>query len=83
MEAVSDSGDPWRDDLVTRVWAAAFTLPRAPAQDVGRSSWVRGLMTLGVGGAWIAGAMLVGESLRPRGRKAIGMVQAACASGWG
>lgn len=46
--------------------------------------WARGLTGLGFGGEWTAGAVLIGEVIRPRDRgKAVGMVQAGWALGWG
>ena len=41
-------------------------------------------MGFGFGGEWTAGAVLIGEVIRPRDRgKAVGMVQAGWAIGWG
>ena len=40
-------------------------------------------MGFGFGGEWTAGAVLIGEVIRPRDRgKAVGMVQAGWAIGW-
>ncbi|HEY1610330.1 MAG TPA: MFS transporter, partial [Paraburkholderia sp.] len=60
-----------------------FTLACALAQNFSQLLWARGLMGLGFGGEWTAGAILIGEIIRPRDRgKAVGMVQAGWAIGW-
>ncbi len=54
------------------------------AQNFAQLLWARGLMGLGFGGEWTAGAVLIGEVIRPRDRgKAVGLVQAGWAIGWG
>ncbi len=68
---------------ITIVWFAVFTLACAFAQDYTQLLVARGLMGLGFGGEWTAGAVLIGEVIRPRDRgKAVGMVQAGWAIGW-
>jgi MFS family permease len=69
---------------VTILWFAIFTLICALAQNFTQLLWARGLMGLGFGGEWTAGAVLIGEVIRPRDRgKAVGVVQAGWAIGWG
>ena len=68
---------------ITIVWFAAFTLACAFAQNFTQLLVARGLMGLGFGGEWTAGAVLMGEVIRARDRgKAVGMVQAGWAIGW-
>jgi len=68
---------------ITIVWFALFTLACAFAQNFTQLLVARGLMGLGFGGEWTAGAVLMGEVIRPRDRgKAVGMVQAGWAIGW-
>ncbi len=69
---------------ITILWFAVFTLACALAQNFSQLLWARGLMGLGFGGEWTAGAVLIGEVIRPRDRgKAVGLVQAGWAIGWG
>ncbi|REE85255.1 putative MFS family arabinose efflux permease [Cupriavidus plantarum] len=69
---------------ITIVWFAFFTLLCAFAQNFGQLLWARGLMGLGFGGEWTAGAVLIGEVIRAKDRgKAVGIVQAGWAIGWG
>ncbi|HEV3423669.1 MAG TPA: MFS transporter [Paraburkholderia sp.] len=69
---------------ITILWFAIFTLACALAQNFTQLLWARGLMGLGFGGEWTAGAVLIGEVIRPRDRgKAVGLVQAGWAIGWG
>jgi MFS family permease len=69
---------------ITILWFAIFTLVCALAQNFTQLLWARGLMGLGFGGEWTAGAVLIGEVIRPRDRgKAVGVVQAGWAIGWG
>ena len=69
---------------ITILWFAIFTLVCALAQDFTQLLWARGLMGLGFGGEWTAGAVLIGEVIRARDRgKAVGVVQAGWAIGWG
>jgi MFS family permease len=69
---------------ITILWFAIFTLICALAQNFTQLLWARGLMGLGFGGEWTAGAVLIGEVIRPRDRgKAVGVVQAGWAIGWG
>ena len=69
---------------ITILWFAIFTLVCALAQNFTQLLWARGLMGIGFGGEWTAGAVLIGEVIRPRDRgKAVGVVQAGWAIGWG
>ena len=69
---------------LTIVWFAVFTLLCGCAQNFTQLLWARGLMGLGMGGEWTAGAILMGEVIRAKDRgKAVGMVQAGWAIGWG
>jgi MFS family permease len=69
---------------ITILWFAVFTLVCALAQNFTQLLWARGVMGLGFGGEWTAGAVLIGEVIRPRDRgKAVGLVQAGWAIGWG
>lgn len=68
---------------ITVLWFAVFTLLCAVTQSFAQLLWARGLMGLGFGGEWTAGAVLIGEVIRPRDRgKAVGLVQAGWAIGW-
>lgn len=68
---------------LTIVWFAFFTLACAFAQNFPQLLVARGLMGLGFGGEWTAGAVLMGEVIHARDRgKAVGMVQAGWAIGW-
>jgi MFS family permease len=69
---------------ITILWFAVFTLLCALAQNFSQLLVARGLMGLGFGGEWTAGAVLIGEVIRARDRaKAVGTVQAGWALGWG
>lgn len=69
---------------LTILWFAFFTLLCGLAQDFSQLLIARGLMGFGFGGEWTAGAVLMGEIIRPKDRgKAVGMVQAGWAVGWG
>ena len=69
---------------ITILGLATFTLACALAQDFTQLLIARGLMGFGMGGEWTAGAILIGEVIRAGDRgKAVGMVQAGWAIGWG
>ena len=69
---------------ITILWFATLTLFCALAQDFTQLLIARGLMGFGMGGEWTAGAILIGEVIRAGDRgKAVGMVQAGWAIGWG
>jgi MFS family permease len=82
----------WLADRIGRVrtlqmailWFAAFTFLSGLAQNFEQLFAARALMGLGFGGEWAAGAVLLGEVVRPEHRgKALGMMQAGWAVGWG
>ena len=69
---------------LTILWFALFTVACGLAQNFGQLLLARGLMGFGMGGEWTAGAILIGEVIRAKDRgKAVGMVQAGWALGWG
>jgi MFS family permease len=66
------------------LWFAVFTFLSGLAQNFAQLFAARALMGLGFGGEWAAGAVLLGEVIRPEYRgKALGMMQAGWAVGWG
>ncbi|WP_288039835.1 MFS transporter [Acidiphilium sp.] len=69
---------------ITILWFSAFSLLSALAQNFDQLVITRTLLGFGFGGEWAAGAILMGEVIRPayRGR-AVGAVQSAWAVGWG
>ena len=69
---------------ITIIWFSVFTLLCALAQNFNQLIVLRALLGLGFGGEWAAGAILIGETIRPayRGR-AVGSVQSGWAFGWG
>jgi MFS family permease len=82
----------WIADRVGRVrtlqiailWFAVFTFLSGLAQNYEQLFLARALLGLGFGGEWAAGAVLLGESMRPEHRgKALGIMQAGWAVGWG
>src|SRR5215470_8227800 len=69
---------------VAILWFAIFTFLSGLAQNYGQLFAARALMGLGFGGEWAAGAVLLGEVVRPEHRgKALGIMQAGWAVGWG
>jgi len=69
---------------VAILWFAVFTFLSGLAQTFEQLFAARALMGLGFGGEWAAGAVLLGEVIRPEHRgKALGMMQAGWAVGWG
>jgi MFS family permease len=68
---------------VAILWFAAFTLLSGLARNFEQLLAARALMGLGFGGEWAAGAVLLGESMRPQHRgKALGFMQSGWAIGW-
>jgi MFS family permease len=66
------------------LWFAVFTLLSGLAQNFQQLLAARALMGLGFGGEWAAGAVLLGETMRPQHRgKALGFMQSGWALGWG
>ncbi len=69
---------------LTVLWFAFFTFLCGLAQNYEQLLVARTLMGFGFGGEWTAGAVLIGEVIRSKDRgKAVGMVQAGWALGWG
>ncbi len=69
---------------ITIAWFSVFSLLCAFAQSFPQLMVLRGLLGLGFGGEWAAGAVLIGEAVRPRYRgRAGGCVQSGWAIGWG
>jgi MFS family permease len=69
---------------ITVLWFAFFTFLSGFAQTFDQLLICRGLMGLGFGGEWSAGAVLMAEVIAARHRgKAVGMVQSAWSVGWG
>jgi MFS family permease len=69
---------------LTILWFSVFSLACAFVQDFNQLLVARALLGLGFGGEWAAGAVLMGETIRPQYRgRAVGSVQAAWAVGWG
>ena len=82
----------WLADRIGRVrtlqiaiaWFAAFSFLSGLAQNFEQLFVARALLGLGFGGEWAAGAVLLGEVMRPEHRgKALGFMQAGWAVGWG
>ncbi len=66
------------------LWFAAFTFLSGLAQNFNQLFAARAIMGLGFGGEWAAGAVLLGEVIRAQHRgKALGVMQAGWALGWG
>ena len=66
------------------LWFAVFTFLSGLAQNFEQLFAARAIMGLGFGGEWAAGAVLLGEVIRPEHRgKALGTMQAGWALGWG
>lgn len=69
---------------ITIVWFSFFSLVCAFVQDFNQLLIARTLLGLGFGGEWAAGAVLMGEAIRPQFRgRAVGSVQSGWAIGWG
>ncbi len=69
---------------VAIAWFAVFTFLSGVAQNYQQLFLVRALLGVGFGGEWAAGAVLLGEVMRPEHRgKALGVMQAGWAVGWG
>jgi MFS family permease len=82
----------WLSDRFGRVvtlqaailWFAGFTFLSGLARNFQQLFAARALMGLGFGGEWAAGAVLLGEVIRAEHRgKALGLMQAGWALGWG
>jgi MFS family permease len=67
----------------TVLWFAFFTLLAGFTQSFEQMLVVRALQGFGFGGEWAAGAVLMGEIIRPQHRgKAVGCVQSGYGVGW-
>ena len=68
----------------TILWFSLFSMLCAFAQSFDQLLVLRGLLGLGFGGEWAAGAVLMGETIRAEYRgRAVGSVQSGWAVGWG
>ena len=68
---------------LTILWFSVFSLICAFTQSFGQLMACRALLGLGFGGEWAAGAVLIGEAIRPQFRgRAVGSVQSGWALGW-
>ena len=68
----------------TILWFSFFSLVCALAQNFDQLLIARAVLGLGFGGEWAAGAVLMGEAIRPQFRgRAVGSVQSGWAVGWG
>jgi MFS family permease len=69
---------------LTILWFSFFSLVCAVVQNFDQLLVARALLGLGFGGEWAAGAVLMGEAIRPQYRgRAVGSVQSGWAVGWG
>lgn len=69
---------------LTILWFSFFSLVCAFVQNFDQLLVARALLGLGFGGEWAAGAVLMGETIRPQYRgRAVGSVQSGWAVGWG
>ncbi|HEY4365313.1 MAG TPA: MFS transporter [Bryobacteraceae bacterium] len=65
------------------LWFAAFTFLCGLTQSYHQLFAARALLGIGFGGEWAAGAVLLGETVRPEHRgKALGIMQSGWAVGW-
>lgn len=82
--ALSDRLGRVRVLQLTILWFSFFTLLCGFAQDGTQLLVFRALMGFGFGGEWVAGAVLMGETVRAQFRgRAVGSVQSGWAVGWG
>ena len=66
------------------LWFAIFSFLSGLAQNFEQLFAARALLGLGFGGEWAAGAVLLGETVRPEHRgKALGTMQSGWSFGWG
>jgi MFS family permease len=69
---------------LTILWFSVLSLVCAFVQNFDQLLIARAVLGLGFGGEWAAGAVLMGESIRPQYRgRAVGSVQSGWAVGWG
>jgi len=82
--ALSDRLGRVRVLQLTILWFSFFTLLCGFAQDGTQLLVFQALMGFGFGGEWVAGAVLMGETVRAQFRgRAVGSVQSGWAVGWG
>ena len=68
----------------TILWFSVLSLLCALVQNFDQLLLARAVLGLGFGGEWAAGAVLMGEAIRPQYRgRAVGSVQSGWAVGWG
>src|ERR1700728_729619 len=68
----------------TILWFSFFSLVCAVVQNFDQLLIARAVLGVGFGGEWAAGAVLMGEAIRPQYRgRAVGSVQSGWAVGWG
>lgn len=68
---------------LTILWFSVFTFISGFAQTYEQLVIARALMGFGMGGEWAAGAVLMGEMIRPQYRgRAVGTVQSGWSVGW-
>jgi MFS family permease len=68
---------------LTILWFSVFTFLSGFAQSYEQLMLARALMGFGFGGEWAAGAVLIGEVIRPQYRgRAVGTVQSGWSIGW-
>ena len=68
----------------TILWFSFFSLICAVVRSFDQLLIARAVLGLGFGGEWAAGAVLMGEAIRPQYRgRAVGSVQSGWAVGWG
>src|SRR4030095_2646452 len=81
---IADRAGRVRTLQIAILWFAIFTFLSGLAQNYQQLFAARALLGLGFGGEWAAGAVLLGEVIRPQHRgKALGIMQAGWAVGWG
>lgn len=69
---------------ITILWFSFFSLVCAFVQNFEQLLVARAILGIGFGGEWAAGAVLMGEAIRPQYRgRAVGSVQSGWAVGWG
>src|SRR6201986_4158162 len=69
---------------LTILWFSFFSLVCAVVQNFDQLLIARAVLGLGFGGEWAAGAVLMGETIRPQYRgRAVGSVQSGWGVGWG
>ncbi|KRR22599.1 MFS transporter [Bradyrhizobium retamae] len=69
---------------ITILWFSFFSAVSAIVQSFDQLLVARALLGLGFGAEWAAGAVLMGETIRPQYRgRAVGCVQSGWAIGWG